>query len=140
MYRCLVDVLIRQGRVREAHELAGLARQAVPEEDVYAHAAALLCDASLSTAEGRLEPAEKCFGEALRLLEQQRLPLDLGEARLAYGRALRSLGNSGRAREELESARQSLEGFGAVGLVTEIERELAEMAEGAGVADPLARS
>ena len=64
--------------------------------------------------------------------------LDLGEARLAYGRALRRLGDDVAARTELERARVDLAGMGARGLVDEIDRELAGIAEGAGMAGPLA--
>jgi len=110
----------------------------VPKEDVYARAAGLLIEASVRTAEGRREPAEESFVEALRLLEEQRLPLDLGEARLAFGRALHRLGDDARAEVELEQAREPLVRMGARGLVDDIDRELATMREGAGLAGPLA--
>jgi tetratricopeptide (TPR) repeat protein len=138
IYRCLIDVLIRQSRLSDARELAVFASRNVPKEDVYARAAGLLIEASVRTAEGRREPAEESFVEALRLLEEQRLPLDLGEARLAFGRALRRLGDDARAEVELEQAREPLVRMGARGLVDDIDRELATMREGAGLAGPLA--
>jgi tetratricopeptide (TPR) repeat protein len=140
IYRCLVDVLIRRDRLDDAREHAALAREHLPEADVYARAASLLADASVSTAEGRLDAADERFADALRLLEQQRLPLDLGEARLAYGRALRRLGEEMRARDELVRAHEELRIIGALGLLAEIERELAELPEGAGSTSPLGRS
>ena len=89
IYRILVDVLIGQDRLDDARELAVLR---VPERPG---------GGSLRPRRGppdRGEPANgggprdvavESFTKALELLEQQGLPLDLGEARLAYGRALR---------------------------------------------------
>ena len=110
----------------------------MPEEDAYARAAGLLIEASLRTAEGRSDVAVESFTKALELLEQQGLPLDLGEARLAFGRALHRLGDDAAARIELGRARESLTRAGALALVDAIDRELAGIAEGAGVAGPLA--
>ena len=129
-YRCLVDVLIRQGRVSDAREVAVVAFENVPEEDAYACAAGLLIKASLGTAEGRRSEANEAFSEALRLLEEQRLPLDLGEARVAYGKALHRLGDDGAAHTELSRARVDLARMGARGLVDEIDQELAELEGG----------
>ena len=59
-----------------------------------ARAACLLIEATIDDRRGPSADApSSAFDEALRLLEEQRLPLDLGEARLAYGRALRRLGD-----------------------------------------------
>jgi tetratricopeptide (TPR) repeat protein len=138
IYRILVNVLIGQDRLDDARELAVFAFQSVPEEDAYARAAGLLIEASLRTAEGRGEVAVESFTKALDLLEQQGLPLDLGEARLAYGQALRRFGDDARAVVELSRARDDLLQMGASGLVEEIDRELAGLAEGAGRAGPLA--
>jgi len=135
--RLLVDVLIGRGRLGEARELGDIARHSVPAEDLYARAASLLIEASLATADGRRSVAEEAFASALLLLEEQRLPLDLGEARLAYGRALRQLGDAAAAAVELERAQTELAGMGARGLVGEIARELKEI-EGAKQVGPLA--
>lgn len=140
IYRILVDVLIRQNRVGDARELAVVAFRSVPEEDAYARAAGFLIEACLSTAEGGRDVAIESFTKALQLLEQQGLPLDLGEARLAFGRALRLLGDDARAEAELERARGPLVRMGARGLVDEIDRELVKVREGAGLAGPLASS
>jgi predicted ATPase/class 3 adenylate cyclase len=137
-YRRLVDVLIGQERLSDARALAHFALADVPNEDAYARAAGLLLEASLMTAEDRRDAASEHFTEALQLLEQQRLPLDLGEARLAYGVALRQLGDEAGAAVELSRAREDLVRMGARGLVEEIDRELAELTEGAGHAGPLA--
>jgi tetratricopeptide (TPR) repeat protein len=147
IYRCLVDVLIRQGRLSDARDVAELAARSVPEEDPYARAACLLIDGQLTTADARLADASARYGEAMRLLEQQQMPLDLSEARLAFGRALRSLGDNAGAAAELEKAREDLDRMGARGLVGEVDRELAELrreleelGEGAGTTGPLTHS
>jgi tetratricopeptide (TPR) repeat protein len=138
IYRFLVDALLGQDRLTDARELAHFALADIPEGDAYARAAGLLLEAKLMTAERHLHVAQEYFVEALRLLEQQRLPLDLGEARLAYGRALRQLGDEAGARAELGRARVDLARMSACGLVEQIDRELAELSEGAGHAGPLA--
>jgi class 3 adenylate cyclase/tetratricopeptide (TPR) repeat protein len=137
IYRILVEVLIGQKRLSDARELAVFAFRSVPEEDPYARAAGLLIEANLRAAEGRTDVSIESFTKALELLEQQGLPLDLGEARLSYGRALRSLGDEDTATIELERARGDLARMGARGLVDEIDRELTGIAEGAGMAGPL---
>jgi hypothetical protein len=67
----------------------------------------------------------------LRLLRDQRLLTDLGEARLAYARALRTLGDHDDARAELQRARDEFAQMDARELVTQIDRELAEEVTGA---------
>jgi thioredoxin-like negative regulator of GroEL len=76
--------------------------------------------------------AAECFTNAIALLAEQQLPLDLGEARLAYGRALVRLGDRDAARTELEEVRAHLEHMGARGLVAQVDGELAALAAGAG--------
>jgi tetratricopeptide (TPR) repeat protein len=137
-YRCLIVVLLRKGQLDDARELAAFALRNLPEDDVYARTAGLLIRASIATADGDRDALDAHFGEAVNLLQLQELPLDLGEARLAYGRALRSVGNDERAREELLLARDDLMRAGARGLVGQIEAELSGLTEGAGLADPLA--
>jgi tetratricopeptide (TPR) repeat protein len=139
-HRSLVDLLLEQGRLAEAEELAGVTLAQLPAEDAYARAAGLLVSASVATAKGRRIEARDSFAEALRLLDQQRLPLDFGEARLTYGKALRRLGDDSAAESELRGARETLEPLGARGLIDEIDRELGLLAEGAGQAGPLASS
>lgn len=138
IYRILVGVLIEQDRLQDARELATFAVQSVPEEDAYARAAGLLIEANLRTAEDRRDRAVESFTKAIALLEQQGLPLDLGEAQLAYGRALIRFGDGSGASAELSRAREPLAQMGANGLVVEIDRELAGLVERAGQAGPLA--
>jgi hypothetical protein len=48
----------------------------------------------------------------------------VAETRLAYGRALRALGDEAAANDQLAAARSELVRMGALGLVGEIDREL----------------
>ena len=123
-YRLQVETLVRQGRVDEARKLAEFAARNVPEEDVYARAAVLLAEASVAVAAGDSEAGLSRYPQALHLLEEQRLLLDLGEGRLAYARALRGFGRDEEAREEFERARALLASMGARGLVDAVNREL----------------
>jgi class 3 adenylate cyclase/tetratricopeptide (TPR) repeat protein len=127
IYRYLIDVLTRQGRFDDASELLVFASRNVPEEDVYARAALLLAEATLATAGGEGNAATASFAEALRLLEDLQLVIDLAEARLAFGRALRSFGEETGARTELERARAMFARMDARFVLDEIDRELAEL-------------
>jgi class 3 adenylate cyclase/tetratricopeptide (TPR) repeat protein len=138
--RCLVDVLIRGGRIDEAHELGDVVLAGAAEEEGYGRAAALLLEAALATVDGRRAEAIDTYSRALRLLEELGHPLDLAEARLAYGQALHRLGDSAAAVAELADTRETLTRIGARGLVDEIDRELAEMGEGADRVGPLPSS
>jgi class 3 adenylate cyclase/tetratricopeptide (TPR) repeat protein len=128
IYRYLIETLIRQGRLVEARELLDFAERNVPPEDAYAQAALRLAQASVATAEGERGGAVAHFDEALRLLREQRLLTDLGEARIAFARALKSFGETADARAELERARQEFERMDALELVAQIDRELVEEA------------
>jgi tetratricopeptide (TPR) repeat protein len=139
LYRILVEVLLAEGRRDDARELSELGLNALPNEDPYARAAGLLMRGSIAAADGLRDEASESFVEACALLEQQRLPLDLGEGRLAYGRALRQLGDSAGAERQLRQARNSVAALGARGLVDRLDRELAQI-EGAEQVGPLASS
>jgi len=137
-FRRLVEVLLGQDRLDDARELAAFAWRDLPEEDSYAHAAGLLMDGHVRTAEGQNAVACECFVQALRLLEEQRLPLDLAEARLAFGRALRRFGDKAAAEGQLVLAQEELARMGARGLLAETDRELVELREGPVSPAPLA--
>jgi class 3 adenylate cyclase/tetratricopeptide (TPR) repeat protein len=136
LYRYLVEALIQQGRIDDARELVAFASRNIPEEDAYARATSLVAAALASTAAGDSNAATANFEEALRLLEDQQLPIELGEARLAFARALRSFGEETGARIELERARAIFKRVEAPGLVAEIDDELAKLADGTGVSGP----
>jgi class 3 adenylate cyclase/tetratricopeptide (TPR) repeat protein len=131
IYRYLIETLVRQNRVEEARELLEFAERNVPSEDAYAQAALRLAQASVATAVGERGGAVARFDEALRLLREQRQLTDLGEARIAFARALRSFGEDADARTELERARAEFAQMDARELVTLIDRELAEEVTGA---------
>jgi tetratricopeptide (TPR) repeat protein len=79
IYRFLAETLVRQGRVEDAAELVAFAARSVPEEDHYARAALLIAQAIVATESGESTAAATAFAEALRLMEDQELQLDLGE-------------------------------------------------------------
>ncbi len=128
IYRLLVETLVRQGRLAEANRLTEFAARNVPEEDVYARAALLLSEASVAAAEGNAETALSRYPEALLLLEEQRLVIDLAEARLAFGRVLRRSGRHEEGRTQFQHAFESAAAMGAQALIAQLERELPEIA------------
>ena len=136
IYRYLVEALVRQGRVEEARELVDFAGRNLPPEDPYAQAALALAQAAIATAEGERGGAVDRFDEALRLLREQRQLTDLGEARIAFSRALRRFGDSAEARAELERAREEFARMDAQALVAQIDRELVETVTGADAVGP----
>jgi tetratricopeptide (TPR) repeat protein len=131
IYRFLVETLVRQGRVDEARELVEFAARNLPAEDAYAQAALYLAEASIATADSEQERAVARFDDALRLLREQRLLTDLGEARIAFARTLRSFGENANAQDELRRAREEFARMDARELVVQIDRELAEAVTGA---------
>ena len=136
LYRYLVETLVRQGRLDDAADLLAFAARNVPEDDAYARAALLLAEAIVATAALEQAAATTSFAEALRLLEEQQLVIDLAEARIALARSLRTFGDVAGARTELERARATFAGMGARTLLDEIDRELAVLTAGAGGAGP----
>ena len=136
LYRYLTEALVRQGRLDEAHELVAFAARNLPDEDLLARAALLQAEAAVAIAEGEQSTATASFQEVLRLFEDQQMLIDLGETRLAFARALREFGELRGARTELERARAAFKRMGARALVAEINRELAELTEGAGATGP----
>jgi class 3 adenylate cyclase/tetratricopeptide (TPR) repeat protein len=137
IYRYLVETLVLQGRLDDAKELLAFAGRNIPEEDPYARAAFLVAEALVATAAGEQTTAAMSFGEALRLLEEQHLLIDLAETRIELARSMGTFGDEAGARAELERARGSFARMGAVTIVSSIDAELAELAEGAGAASPL---
>jgi class 3 adenylate cyclase/tetratricopeptide (TPR) repeat protein len=125
IYRLLTEALCRQGRLADAAELAEFAGRDVPEDNPYASAAQQLAEACVAVASGDLARATERYEEAIGLLEQLELAIEVSQARLAYGRALRELGDASRAREQLELARAASISMGATGLAAEVDRELA---------------
>jgi len=130
IYRYLVESLVKQERLDDAKELLAFAARSVPEEDPYARAALLVAEAIVATAAEEQATAATSFAEALRLLEEQQLFVDLGEARVVLAKALRSFGDEAGARTELERARTLFARMDARFLLDEIDRELAELTEG----------
>ncbi|HZT92223.1 MAG TPA: adenylate/guanylate cyclase domain-containing protein [Gaiellaceae bacterium] len=129
VYRYLVEALVALDRLDEARELAAFAARNLPEEDVYARTELLLAEASVATAAGEATAAGAAFAEALRLLEDLNMPTQLGETRLALGRALRTFGDVAGARVELERARGAFARMGARTLIDLIDADLRALDE-----------
>ena len=135
-YRYLVEALVAQGRLDDARELVAFAARNVPEEDAYARSSLLLAEAIVATAADESATAATAFAEALRLIEELRMPLELGEARMALGRSLRCFGDLTGARAELERARAIFVRIGANTWREAIDAELAQLVEGPARAGP----
>ncbi len=124
VYRYLVEALVDQGRHEEGRELALFAARNLPEEDLYARAALLIAEGIVAAAFDEHASTVASFEEAIRLLEQQDMLTDLGEARLAFARALHSLGEESGARMELERARAAFKRVHADGFAAELDKQL----------------
>jgi class 3 adenylate cyclase/tetratricopeptide (TPR) repeat protein len=128
-YRYLAEALVAQGRLDDARELVAFAARNVPEQDTYARSSLLLAEAIVATAADEPTTAATAFAEALRLIEELGMPLELGEARMALGRSLRSFGDLTGARAELERARATFVRIGANTWRDAIDAELAKLEE-----------
>ncbi|MDQ3874352.1 MAG: hypothetical protein M3322_02205, partial [Actinomycetota bacterium] len=128
MYRLLAQALVCQQRIHEARELVAFAARNLPEEDLFARAALLLAEAAVATACDERSAATGSYEEALRLLEEQQLVIELTETRLAFGRALAAFGETTGALTELERARTGFRRMGARRLLEQADDELARLA------------
>jgi class 3 adenylate cyclase/tetratricopeptide (TPR) repeat protein len=129
-YRYLVEALVAQDRIDDARELVAFAARNLPEEDPYARSSLVLAEAIVATATGESATAATAYAEALRLIEELGMPRELGEARMALGRSLRSFGDLTGARAELERARAIFARIGAETRREAIDAELTEIVEG----------
>jgi hypothetical protein len=116
--------------------LVAFAARNLPEEALDARASLLIAEALTATAAGESTTASAAFVEALRLLEELNLPLDLAEARMALARSLNAFGDVTGARTELERARTMFVRIGATTRQEAIDRELEELVEGPAPAGP----
>jgi class 3 adenylate cyclase/tetratricopeptide (TPR) repeat protein len=136
-YRYLAEALLDQGRLDEARELVEFAARNLPEEDSYARAELLRAQARVCAAVGESAAATTSFTEALRLLEELHLSVELAETRIALARALAQLGDIAGARTAFQLARSACAHMGLRMLVDQIDADLTQMDEGAGPAGPL---
>lgn len=123
IYRLLVETLVRKDQLDEARKLVAFAARNVPEEDVYSRAALLLAEASVAAAGGDGDAALSRYPEALLLLEEQHLLIDLAEGHLTFGRTLRRFGRPEEAKAQFGRAYQIAAPMGAQALIAELERE-----------------
>jgi predicted ATPase/class 3 adenylate cyclase len=130
-YRYLAEVLVALDRIDDAREIVAFAARNLPEDDPYSRSSLLMAEAVVATAAGEQTAASTAFAEALRLIEELDIPLDLARARMALGRSLHAFGDVIGARTELERARAIFARIGATTRRDAIDRELAELVEGA---------
>ena len=140
IYRLLTETLVRQDRLDDAAALVEFARRSAQEEDPYARPTVLLAEAAVAIGRGEAGSGAELYSEAVPLLEELGLPIELSQARLAYGRALVSVGDHQEAREQLGRAREVCAQMGATGLLAEVERELERVGSGTGLAGPAPES
>jgi tetratricopeptide (TPR) repeat protein len=124
VYRFLTEALLRQGRIDDAADLVEFAARGVPAEPPPVRAAIAFAEAAVATAKQDASTAIERYEEGLAVLEKFDMQIDLGVGRIAYGRALRELGDLDGAREQLQLARDACVPMGASGLSAEVEREL----------------
>jgi tetratricopeptide (TPR) repeat protein len=124
VYRHLTEALVRQGRIDDAEDLVEFAARGVPPDQPQMRVPIALAAATLATAKAESTLAIERYEEALGIFEQLEQAIDLAQARIAYGRSLRELGNVDNAREQLERARAACIEMGATGLAAQVEREL----------------
>ena len=125
-YRYLVELHVLEGRLEEARELCAFARRGLPAEDAYARASYLIAEAIILAADGEQEAARGCFTEALDLLMEHQLLIDLAEAQVVFSRFLRGVGEHEDAVAQLVKARQTFVQVGAPNPLATLERELVE--------------
>lgn len=128
-YRHLAEALVAQDRLEDAREIVAFAARNLPEEDPYARSSLLLAEAIVATAADEQATAATAFAEALRLIEELEMPLDLADARMALGTSLASFGDVTGARAELERARAIFARLGATTRRDAIEAELEGLVE-----------
>ena len=138
IYRYLIELHLREGRLDEARELSEFARRDVPADDAYARASQLIAAALVLAAEGEPASARRSFMEALGLLTEHQLLIDLAEAQIVFSRFLRGVGEHDDAVAQLASARQTFLQVGAPNPLATLERELAEAGPGRPTGAPAA--
>ncbi len=126
VYRFLVEALVRQGRMEDARRLADFAARGISDEDAYARATVQLARGIISSADRELREVSLAFEEALMLLEDLQMPVEVAEARVAFARALSELGEGELARAQLIRARELFAAMRAPGALSRIERELVD--------------
>jgi hypothetical protein len=132
IYRLLTETLIRLDRLSDASDLVEFAARGTGVDHPYVNAAIAMAEAGLLNAIGDLAAAASRYEEAVGILDELGLPLELSQARVAYARILRDMGESAAAREQLDIARVACERMGATGLLVDVDQQLALIATAAG--------
>ena len=132
IYRLLTETLILLGRLEDAAELAEFAARGTGVDHPYTQAAFGMAEAAVATANGDLSGAATRYKEAIGLMDELGLSIEMSQAQIAYGRVLRDLGEFDAARMQFQEARQAFDRMGATGLLVDVEQELALIASATG--------
>jgi class 3 adenylate cyclase/tetratricopeptide (TPR) repeat protein len=122
--RALAEAFHRQDRVADAREMAALARQHAPDEDMEAQAKAAIAEAFAAAAEKDETAARQHFTVALTWLEKFGAPIDTGETLIAQADVLESFGDAAGAKTRLERAREIFESVGGAATVAAIDETI----------------
>ena len=117
-------------------ELAEFAGRNLPEDDVYSQATVRLAEALAATGREDRDEAVPAYEDAVRLYEGLHLPIETGQTRIAFARALRTFGDPDTALGQLEQARRAFERIQAIGIVAQIDGDLADVKSGTGRTGP----
>jgi class 3 adenylate cyclase/tetratricopeptide (TPR) repeat protein len=115
--RSLAEIRVLGGELEHAAEAASMAAEAAPEEDAFARAESLVAAGLVEIAEGAEGAADR-LQEALALLQQHSVPIELAEARISGARVLALRGDVEGARRLLDEVRASVQGTEARMLIT----------------------
>jgi class 3 adenylate cyclase/tetratricopeptide (TPR) repeat protein len=127
--RYLAEVLVLRGALDEAREAAAAAAEAAPEEDAFARGESLLCQALVAVADED-DAATGRAKEALALLQEAGVPIEVAEARLSLARVLGLGGRATEARPLLGEVRATAQETEARMLVTVAEEIRAGLEKG----------
>ena len=106
--RLLVDSLLRQGRLVDAHEIAAPALAEVADEDAAALAAARTMQGSLAAVAGDLDAVRASFGEALQALDGIGAPMETRRDPRRVRAGPRHAGRDGRGPAAARARRRDL--------------------------------
>ena len=97
---------------------------------MYSQATVRLAEAIAAAGREDRDAATQGYEDAVRLYDGLHLPIEGGQARVAYARALRAFGDEPGARARFEQARESFANIQAIGVVAEIDGELRDVERG----------
>ena len=125
--RHLTEVVYRQGRARDTQAIAAEVIKRAPERDPGSRAYATICEAFIAAADGDPDIAKRRFADALLLLEELRMAIELAYTRVSAAWAFRRLGLLEDAADQLALAKRAAGSMGAKAILEDAEREEAAL-------------